>query len=101
MSANDKEILQFFKGNVPYLLGILFLVLNLYLTSLILPLKNSIDSLAQSDERIESEQQELTRNGSVSAQITAEKVAIIQADMADIKLSIKELNNKFDRLIER
>jgi hypothetical protein len=99
--TDDRQIVQFFKGNMPYLLGVLFLILNLYLTSLILPLKNSIDVLATNDDRLETQQQEFSRNGSVSAQITAEKVAIIQSDMNDLKLSIRELNNKLDRLIER
>jgi hypothetical protein len=95
--ADDKEvktIKSYFLQNLPFIFGVVLALINLYMVSIISPIKQDINVLAERVDKLET-------TGSITAQVTAVKVANIEKTLDEVKTIVKDINEKIDRHIER
>ncbi len=89
----DKKIKSFIFQNFQWILALVFTIFNLYLASLLTPLKQDIQVMAERIDKIEA-------TGTVSAQITSVKVENIEKNLEEVKQIVKDINDKLDRHID-
>lgn len=68
-------------------------VANLYIASLLAPLKTDINAVAKRVDVIEE-------NGTVQGQLSDKEIENIEQKITEIKTGIDKLNDKFDRHLE-
>jgi hypothetical protein len=85
------SIKDYFLKNTPFIFGVGVALINVYIASIISPLKSDIGSLAERIEKVE-------REGSVSCQLIGSKVTNVEDDIREIKDSIKSIDSKIERL---
>lgn len=90
----SQTIKAVFLQNIPLFFAVVVTVANLYIASLLSPLKADISAIAGRVGEIEE-------HGSITAQLSAQDVRQIKESVAEIKTDVKEVNQKVDRLIER
>ena len=93
----DKEVKTFktyFLQNIPFIFGVVLALINLYMVSIISPIKQDINVLAERVDKMES-------SGSITAQVTSVKVDNIVTSLEEVKAIVKGIDEKLDRHIER
>jgi len=96
-STSDKKIKSFVQTNIPWLLGILLTILNLYITTLISPLKQDIFALAESVDDVQMEINALQQSGTVNSQLNSLRVDKIEGNIVEIKQTLIRIEDKMDR----
>lgn len=93
-TTTNKTIKDLLLQNIPLFFAVVITIANLYIASLLSPLKADISAVAGRVDEIEE-------HGTIQAQLSAQDVRQIKESVAEIKADVKEVNQKVDRLVER
>lgn len=95
--TNDKTtttIKEIMLQNLPLAFAVVVTIANLYIASLLSPIKSDINALARGLDEIQ-------RNGTIKSQINDVRIQNVEGNIVEIKSGIISLNDKVDRLSER
>ena len=92
---NGQQPKAFVRSNIVWLLGVAFAVINLYITSLILPLKQDIIVLASRINIVELNQKNIEAI-QIQTELNAQKTEIMGENIKEIKQSLVRIEDRLN-----
>lgn len=98
MNVTKKNaIAEFSKQNAIWILGTLFTVGNIYIATLLSPLKEDIRVLAKRTDTIETQTKDF-RDEAIQIKLSQQRVEDINDELKEINLSLRRLEDKLDQV---
>lgn len=98
-TISNKNFKEYFFENIRWISPMVITILTLYIASLLAPLKQTIEVQAYEIQTLKEAQESFLEKGSVSAQVTAERVSNVEKSLVEIKETLKYIDQKLDRHI--